>query len=72
MFGVKLTKKQKGLVHLQKYSDEAAFYCEVDVDGSWVLSLDQILYAEKEEFAWLRGLPIVPLEVVKEDPLNLY
>ena len=37
MFGVKLTKKQKGLVHLQKYSDEAAFYCEVDVDGSWEL-----------------------------------
>jgi hypothetical protein len=61
---IKLTKEQAQLVHKQELAEGWSFLVTNDINGDYFLDPYQVEHCFKEEFQWLKQLPLseyVPL-----------
>lgn len=55
----KLTIEQKDLLVEQKLQDNWYFNPEMDADGNWVISLEEVNNNMNSDYAWLKDLEII-------------
>ena len=58
-----LTKEQKDLLVGQQFDVDSYFNPTQDADDNWIISVEEIKYCNKEEFNWIKDLPLIPFKV---------
>jgi hypothetical protein len=58
-----LTKEQKDLLVGQEFEVDCYFNPTQDAEDNWIISLEEIKYCNKEEFNWIKDLPLIPFKV---------
>lgn len=48
-----LNLEEKEEIHHKQFAESSAFNCELDADGEWVVSVEELFALEGTEFAWL-------------------
>jgi hypothetical protein len=71
--GYKITNEQKENVKNKKYTNDSYFNPIQDIDGNWLLSIEEIIYCNNEEFEWFKDLELIeykPIEYIQETYIN--
>jgi hypothetical protein len=55
----KLTTEQKEALIGQTYDGTQYFNPVLDADNNWFISIEEVNYCNKEEFLWVKDLPII-------------
>lgn len=54
-----LTELQKDELIGQLYDDDSYFNPIQDIDGNWVISVEEMEYNVNPTFAWVKNLPLI-------------
>lgn len=54
-----LTEVQKDELVGQLYDDDSYFNPIQDIDGNWVISVEEMEYNVNPTFAWVKNLPLI-------------
>lgn len=54
-----LTELQKDELVGQLYDDDSYFNPIQDIDGNWVISVEEMEYNVNPTFAWVKNLPLI-------------
>jgi hypothetical protein len=57
-----LTKEQKDLLVGQLYAPYSYYNPIQDLNDNWIISVGEIEQCTKEEFMWLKDVPLIPYE----------
>jgi hypothetical protein len=63
-----LTLEQKEQLVGQSYSDDSYFNPIQDINDSWVISTEEMIYCTNEEFMWVKDLDLIPY-IAKPSPI---
>jgi len=56
-----LTESQKNQLIGQQYATDSFFNPIKDDNDNWIISIQEIVYCEFQNFIWLKNLDIIPL-----------
>ncbi len=54
-----LTIEQKDELLLQEYTYDSYFYPFQDIEGNWIISMEEIESCDNELFLWVKDLPLI-------------
>ena len=61
----KLTIAQKNSLINQEFSEDSFFNPIQDLNGNWVISLQEIEQAKTPPYEWLKTLPLIDFEPIQ-------
>ncbi len=54
-----LTLEQKEAIQGQKYAQDSLFNPIQDIDGDWVISIEEMEFCINEDFSWVKELNVI-------------
>jgi hypothetical protein len=54
-----LTTEEKDQLIGQKYSEDSYFNPIQDIDGNWIISMEEMVFSTYEEFRWVKNISMI-------------
>ena len=54
-----LTIEQKQEISGQEFTKDSYFYPIQDIDGNWIISIEEIEQCVNDNFIWVKNLPLI-------------